>query len=298
MNGRVYDPLIGMFLSLDPFIQAPDNWLNYNRYMYCFGNPLSYTDPSGNIGVLAVVGIGAAIGAVLGTGAGLWYGYNKGYSGWDLAKSALIGAGIGTCLGAISGYFIGSSVAALMAAKTLGTFVSVGASIGEAVGIVGGTIYGLAKKADGLALANYVGLGSLIGTAAGAVIGAGCYGCYSYCASSIANANAWAAESAIADKISESINQFSGTFATDYEWTPELLAEGHLLRKNADMASQYAIIAARNAASAALRAKVAIGCSVIVGVTLAGGVTTGAGFGYHYLSNFLFDYIPSHLYGN
>lgn len=49
MNGRVYDPLTAQFLSPDPFIQAPGNWLNYNRYSYCIGNPLKYTDPTGNV---------------------------------------------------------------------------------------------------------------------------------------------------------------------------------------------------------------------------------------------------------
>ena len=47
MNGRVYDPLIGRFMSADPFIQAPDNLQSYNRYAYVFNNPLFYTDPSG-----------------------------------------------------------------------------------------------------------------------------------------------------------------------------------------------------------------------------------------------------------
>ena len=28
-------------------LQAPGNWLNYNRYAYCLNNPLKYTDPSG-----------------------------------------------------------------------------------------------------------------------------------------------------------------------------------------------------------------------------------------------------------
>lgn len=46
-GGRVYDPMLGSFLSIDPYIQAPDNWLNYNRYLYCYGNPLIYTDPLG-----------------------------------------------------------------------------------------------------------------------------------------------------------------------------------------------------------------------------------------------------------
>ena len=47
MNGRVYDPDLGRFLSPDPYIQAPKNLQSYNRYAYVINNPLSYTDPSG-----------------------------------------------------------------------------------------------------------------------------------------------------------------------------------------------------------------------------------------------------------
>jgi RHS repeat-associated protein len=47
MNGRVYVPQIARFLSPDPQLQAPGNWLNYNRYTYCFNNPLIYYDPTG-----------------------------------------------------------------------------------------------------------------------------------------------------------------------------------------------------------------------------------------------------------
>ena len=47
MNGRFYDPLLGRFLSPDPFIQSPDNPQNFNRYSYCLNNPLKYVDPSG-----------------------------------------------------------------------------------------------------------------------------------------------------------------------------------------------------------------------------------------------------------
>jgi len=47
MNGRVYDPLTAMFFSPDPFIQSPDNWLNYNRYSYCLNNPTMFIDPTG-----------------------------------------------------------------------------------------------------------------------------------------------------------------------------------------------------------------------------------------------------------
>jgi len=47
MNGRVYNPTIGRFLSADPFVQAPTNLQSYNRYSYVLNNPMSYTDPSG-----------------------------------------------------------------------------------------------------------------------------------------------------------------------------------------------------------------------------------------------------------
>lgn len=47
MNGRVYDPDIGRFLSADPFVQDITNLQAWNRYSYVLNNPLSYTDPSG-----------------------------------------------------------------------------------------------------------------------------------------------------------------------------------------------------------------------------------------------------------
>ncbi len=47
MNGRVYDPQLGRFLSPDPFVQDPANAQNWNRYSYVMNNPLKYTDPSG-----------------------------------------------------------------------------------------------------------------------------------------------------------------------------------------------------------------------------------------------------------
>ncbi|TAL65181.1 MAG: RHS repeat-associated core domain-containing protein [Bacteroidetes bacterium] len=47
MNGRMYDPYIGRFLGVDPFIQFPGNSQSFNGYGYCLNNPLKYVDPSG-----------------------------------------------------------------------------------------------------------------------------------------------------------------------------------------------------------------------------------------------------------
>ena len=47
MNGRLYDPLVGAFVSPDPKMQASDNTQGMNRYTYCMNNPLLYVDQSG-----------------------------------------------------------------------------------------------------------------------------------------------------------------------------------------------------------------------------------------------------------
>ena len=47
MNGRVYDPAIGRFLSADTYVQDPTNLQSLNRYSYVWNNPLNATDPSG-----------------------------------------------------------------------------------------------------------------------------------------------------------------------------------------------------------------------------------------------------------
>ena len=47
MNGRMYDPQMSGFLSVDAYVQSPENAQGFNRYAYCLNNPLRYTDPSG-----------------------------------------------------------------------------------------------------------------------------------------------------------------------------------------------------------------------------------------------------------
>ncbi len=47
MNGRVYDPQLGRFLSADPVVQDATDLQAYNHYAYVRNNPLSQLDPSG-----------------------------------------------------------------------------------------------------------------------------------------------------------------------------------------------------------------------------------------------------------
>lgn len=47
MNGRVYDPVIGRFLSPDPIVADASFSQSWNAYSYALNSPLSYSDPSG-----------------------------------------------------------------------------------------------------------------------------------------------------------------------------------------------------------------------------------------------------------
>jgi RHS repeat-associated protein len=47
MNARLYDPVVGRFLSPDTLVPDPTSSQDYNRYSYVRNNPLKYTDPTG-----------------------------------------------------------------------------------------------------------------------------------------------------------------------------------------------------------------------------------------------------------
>jgi hypothetical protein len=57
MNGRVYDPLLGRFMTADPYVQSKTNLQSYNRYSYALNNPLAYTDPSGHFNLFKSIGL-------------------------------------------------------------------------------------------------------------------------------------------------------------------------------------------------------------------------------------------------
>jgi hypothetical protein len=67
MNNRMYDPVIARMMGADNYVQSPYFTQSYNRYSYVWNNPMSYTDPSGDVVHVAVaIGIGSAVGVYLG----------------------------------------------------------------------------------------------------------------------------------------------------------------------------------------------------------------------------------------
>lgn len=59
MNARVYDPLLGRFMTPDGMIPDPHDLQTYNRYTYVNNRPLSLTDPTGHFGTGAGSGVWA-----------------------------------------------------------------------------------------------------------------------------------------------------------------------------------------------------------------------------------------------
>ncbi|MDD3321631.1 MAG: hypothetical protein PHS59_09325 [Paludibacter sp.] len=126
MNGRVYDPLTAMFFSPDPYIQSPEDWLNYNRYGYCYGNPFKYTDPSGefiwiipnvgwsksgglSIGISLVIGIPGGLSAQVGIGYNFGSNDAYGYVGATISMNTVY-ASYSSSSGGSVGYTAGLSL--------------------------------------------------------------------------------------------------------------------------------------------------------------------------------------------
>ncbi len=191
MDGRMYDPMLGRFLTPDPFVQAPDYTQGLNRYIYCLNNPLSLVDPSGyswlsknykslfaagfgifvatipgGQGLGAIIIAGALGGAASGFAGAIFNGANIG----QIAKSAIAGGfwgGIGAGVSNISGT-IGNNVIKNMFAHSI--------SQGFLEGIKGGNvkhgfISGLISSAGASGISAFGRNWSVVGkTAANAVI--------------------------------------------------------------------------------------------------------------------------------
>ncbi len=63
-NARLYDPVLGKFVTADTIVPDPSSPQTLNRYSYCYNNPLIYVDPDGHFGFLGSIILGAIIGGV------------------------------------------------------------------------------------------------------------------------------------------------------------------------------------------------------------------------------------------
>ncbi len=165
MNGRMYDAELGRFLSPDNFIQDPYNTQSFNRYGYVWNNPLSFTDPSGEIipllgAILVGALIGAATAAVVYTVTALITGN---WSWSDFGKSILYGAVGGAISGGLS-----------CAGNTL--FSSAIANGGKGAFWQSATFNALREVASqvgtSLVFGDGITLGTITGAVAGGIVGA------------------------------------------------------------------------------------------------------------------------------
>ena len=137
MNARLYDPKLHRFLQPDNYIQEPFNTQNYNRYSYCWNNPLKFTDPSGEW-------IWIVVGAIIG-GVGNWIAH-----GAQFNMEGLKAFGIGAGAGALAG-IIGPAA-----------FTAAGGGAAGAGGFVAGAIGGAAGAAASqtfLTFGNHIAFG-------------------------------------------------------------------------------------------------------------------------------------------
>lgn len=144
MNGRMYDPMLGRFLSPDNYVQAPDYTQNFNRYSYVMNNPLKYTDPSGEW--IHIV-IGAAIGGILNwaTHGAQFNAEGLGYFGVGALAGALaagIGAGVGAALAGNAAAGGGFAAGFAGTATISSTGFAAGAISGAAAGVTNGLVMG------------------------------------------------------------------------------------------------------------------------------------------------------------
>ena len=131
MNARLYDPMLGRFLSPDNLVQAPSLGQNYNRYSYCLNNPLRYTDQSGEIFGIDDILVGMAIGAII----------NVAYQGFkgnihnpmDVFKAATIGAA-GAAVASMTVAWSGIAAVGVIGGAKVGAIAGLSGSITTGIG--------------------------------------------------------------------------------------------------------------------------------------------------------------------
>ncbi len=149
MNARLYDPVLGRFISADTVVPEPGNMQGFNRYSYVLNNPLLYIDPTG-------------------------------HSWWTSFRDSFLKPVVTIAVAAAVAYFtagLGNMIASSLGATGLaGSIVSgavVGAAAGFAAGATGSFLYG--GGLNNMLQAGFAGarMGAIAGGIAGGVSWAG-----------------------------------------------------------------------------------------------------------------------------
>jgi len=154
MNGRIYDPVVGRFLSPDPNVQFASNLQSYNRYSYALGNPLRYSDPTGyfsfSVDTVVNFAVGAiAIGVCAGTaGAGCSISFAVMFAVYNTFSAVTSGASWDQAIaGAAFGFALSYGTASLgshLGASILGDYPGAGQPLGAILGgVIGGAMAGV-----------------------------------------------------------------------------------------------------------------------------------------------------------
>ena len=157
MNGRVYDPILGRFLSADPNVDGASDAQGYNRYSYVGNNPMNATDPSGYFGlkdVLKIVAIVVVAYFTAGWAVSTWGTTMTGTLGGTMTVTAgstfatmvpvAIGNGI---IGGLAGGFASGFAGSLLNGGSIGDAFKAGV-IGSATGAISGGVAGAFSDAD------------------------------------------------------------------------------------------------------------------------------------------------------
>ncbi len=148
MNGRIYDPVLGRFISADVVVQFPDAITSYNRYGYVMNNPLGYTDPSGYLlgiddAIMAIVLMTATVASVGAAMVQSYRGNDLNAERWMFAAMFFATAGAtGPVANVLQGFAAGglqsgSIEGAIMGAMTAGALQGLGAIAKDVLGSLG-----------------------------------------------------------------------------------------------------------------------------------------------------------------
>lgn len=108
MNARMYDPVVGRMLAADNYVH-PVGSQGFNRYAYALNNPMRYTDPNGDIPILALAAL-AVIGGGVNLGVGLYNGSINSFGAGLAAFGAGAGAGLLSTTGPAGWFAAGALV--------------------------------------------------------------------------------------------------------------------------------------------------------------------------------------------